>query len=229
MVGGGTSSLRPGEISLATNGVLFLDELGEFAPSVLDALRQPLEEGVVRVARAKSSAVLPAKFLLVAATNPCPCGEGTPGLCVCDDRAKQKYLRRFSGPLLDRFDLRVAVTRPHVDELLASSKSESSRDIALRVQRARSRAIERNGCLNSVLTAEALDEYAPLTKGASQLLRHQVERGRLSGRGYHRIRRVGRTVADLRDQSEKVDEMHIAVALALRVGVQPHFSGEQAM
>ena len=229
MVGGGTSSLRPGEISLATNGVLFLDELGEFAPSVLDALRQPLEEGVVRVARAKSSAVLPAKFLLVAATNPCPCGEGTPGLCVCDDRAKQKYLRRFSGPLLDRFDLRVAVTRPHVDELLASSKSESSRDIALRVQQARSRAIERNGCLNSALTAEALDEYAPLTKGASQLLRHQVERGRLSGRGYHRIRRVGRTVADLRDQSEKVDEMHIAVALALRVGVQPHFSGEQAM
>ena len=229
MVGGGTSSLRPGEISLATNGVLFLDELGEFAPSVLDALRQPLEEGVVRVARAKSSAVLPAKFLLVAATNPCPCGEGTPGLCVCDDRAKQKYLRRFSGPLLDRFDLRVAVTRPHVDELLASSKSESSRDIALRVQRARSCAIERNGCLNSALTAEALDEYAPLTKGASQLLRHQVERGRLSGRGYHRIRRVGRTVADLRDQSEKVDEMHIAVALALRVGVQPHFSGEQAM
>ena len=229
MVGGGTSSLRPGEISLATNGVLFLDELGEFAPSVLDALRQPLEEGVVRVARAKSSAVLPAKFLLVAATNPCPCGEGTPGLCVCDDRAKQKYLRRFSGPLLDRFDLRVAVTRPHVDELLASSKSESSRDIALRVQQARSRAIERNGCLNSALTAEALDEYAPLTNGASQLLRHQVERGRLSGRGYHRIRRVGRTVADLRDQSEKVDEMHIAVALALRVGVQPHFSGEQAM
>ena len=229
MVGGGTSSLRPGEISLATNGVLFLDELGEFAPSVLDALRQPLEEGVVRVARAKSSAVLPAKFLLVAATNPCPCGEGTPGLCVCDDRAKQKYLRRFSGPLLDRFDLRVAVTRPHVDELLASSKSESSRDIALRVHRARSRAIERNGCLNSALTAEALDEYAPLTKGASQLLRHQVERGRLSGRGYHRIRRVGRTVADLRDQSEQVDEMHIAVALALRVGVQPHFSGEQAM
>ena len=229
MVGGGTSSLRPGEISLATNGVLFLDELGEFAPSVLDALRQPLEEGVVRVARAKSSAVLPAKFLLVAATNPCPCGEGTPGLCVCDDRAKQKYLRRFSGPLLDRFDLRVAVTRPHVDELLASSKSESSRDIALRVQQARIRAIERNGCLNSALTAEALDEYAPLTNGASQLLRHQVERGRLSGRGYHRIRRVGRTVADLRDQSEKVDEMHIAVALALRVGVQPHFSGEQAM
>ena len=227
MVGGGTSSLRPGEISLATNGVLFLDELGEFAPSVLDALRQPLEEGVVRVARAKSSAVLPAKFLLVAATNPCPCGEGAPGLCVCDDRAKQKYLRRFSGPLLDRFDLRVAVSRPHVDELLATSRSESSRDIAARVQQARNLAIERNGCLNSALRAEALDEFAPLTKSASLLLRHQVERGRLSGRGYHRIRRVGRTINDLREQSERVDEIHIAAALALRIGVQPNFSGEQ--
>jgi magnesium chelatase family protein len=227
MVGGGTSSLRPGEISLATNGVLFLDELGEFAPSVLDALRQPLEEGVVRVARAKSSVELPAKFLLVAATNPCPCGEGTPGLCVCDDRAKQKYLRRFSGPLLDRFDLRVAVTRPHVDELLAAKPSESSRDIALRVATARELAMNRNGCVNSALSADALDKFAPLSPAAASLLRHHVERGRLSGRGYHRIRRVARTVSDLRDQSECVEEVHVAVALALRVGVQPQFSGDR--
>jgi magnesium chelatase family protein len=229
MVGGGTSSLRPGEISLATNGVLFLDELGEFAPSVLDALRQPLEEGVVRVARAKSSVQLPAKFLLVAATNPCPCGEGTPGLCVCDDRAKQKYLRRFSGPLLDRFDLRVAVTRPHVDELLAAKPAESSKDIALRVATARELAISRNGCLNSALTADALEKCAPLSPAAASLLRHHVERGRLSGRGYHRIRRVARTVSDLRDQSECVDEVHVAVALALRVGVQPQFSGDKVV
>ena len=227
MVGGGTSTMRPGEISLATNGVLFLDELGEFAPSVLDALRQPLEEGVVRVARAKSSVQLPAKFLLVAATNPCPCGEGTPGLCVCDDRAKQKYLRRFSGPLLDRFDLRVAVTRPHVDELLAANPSESSRDIALRVATARDLAMSRNGCVNSALSADALDKFAPLTREAASLLRHHVERGRLSGRGYHRIRRVARTVSDLRDQSEYVEEVHVAVALALRVGVQPQFSGDR--
>ena len=129
--------MRPGEISLATNGVLFLDELGEFAPTVLDALRQPLEDGVVRLARAKSSITMPARFLLIAATNPCPCGEGMPGVCVCDDSAKKRYLRRFSGPLLDRFDLRVAVSRPHVDELLADTAAESSAAIAKRVLRVR--------------------------------------------------------------------------------------------
>jgi magnesium chelatase family protein len=227
MVGGGTSALRPGEISLATNGVLFLDELGEFAPSVLDALRQPLEEGVVRIARARSSVSLPAKFLLVAATNPCPCGEGAPGICVCDDRAKQKYLRRFSGPLLDRFDLRVAVTRPHVDELLAAQPNESSQQIAARVMRARQYALQRNGCLNSALPADMLDVHAPLTDGAAKLLRNHLERGRLSGRGYHRVRRVARTIADLHSEQEHVEEKHVAVALALRVGVQPQFSGDR--
>jgi magnesium chelatase family protein len=227
MVGGGTSALRPGEISLATNGVLFLDELGEFAPSVLDALRQPLEEGVVRIARARSSVSLPAKFLLIAATNPCPCGEGAPGICVCDDRAKQKYLRRFSGPLLDRFDLRVAVTRPHVDELLAAQPSESSLQIAARVMRARQYALQRGGCLNSALSADMLDVHAPLTEGAAKLLRNHLERGRLSGRGYHRVRRVARTIADLHSEQEHVEEKHVAVALALRVGVQPQFSGDR--
>src|SRR4029453_19019968 len=99
-------------------GVLFLDEIGEYPPSVLDALREPLEEGVIRVARANSHAVMPARFLLVAATNPCPCGGGAPGSCECDDIARMRYVRRLSGPLLDRFDLRVAVQRPAGDELL---------------------------------------------------------------------------------------------------------------
>ena len=118
LVGGGSATLRPGEISLASGGVLFLDELGEFAPAALDGLREPLEEGVIRVSRAHSHAVLPARFLLVAATNPCPCGGGPPGWCECDDIARLRYVRRLSGPLLDRFDLRVAVQRPGVDELL---------------------------------------------------------------------------------------------------------------
>jgi magnesium chelatase family protein len=148
---------------------------------------------------------------------------------VCDDRAKQKYLRRFSGPLLDRFDLRVAVTRPHVDELLAAKPAESSKDIALRVATARELAISRNGCLNSALSADELEKCAPLSPAAASLLRHHVERGRLSGRGYHRIRRVARTVSDLRDQSECIDEVHVAVALALRVGVQPQFSGDRVV
>jgi len=221
MVGGGTSSLRPGEISLATNGVLFLDELGEFAPSVLDALRQPLEEGVVRVARARHSVELPARFLLVAATNPCPCGEGTPGVCVCDDRMRMRYFRRFSGPLLDRFDLRVAVTRPDVGDLLDTAPAESSNEVAKRVARARETSLQRNGVTNSSLSGELLDRFAPLSVSATQLLRTHLERGALSGRGFHRIRRVARTIADLDDAPKVVDEEHVAAALALRVQLQP--------
>jgi len=221
MVGGGTSSLRPGEISLATNGVLFLDELGEFAPSVLDALRQPLEEGVVRVARARHSVELPARFLLVAATNPCPCGEGTPGVCVCDDRMRMRYFRRFSGPLLDRFDLRVAVTRPDVGDLLDTAPAESSNEVAKRVARARETSLKRNGVTNSSLSGELLDRFAPLSVSATQLLRTHLERGALSGRGFHRIRRVARTIADLDDAPKVVDEEHVAAALALRVQLQP--------
>ena len=227
--------MRPGEISLATNGVLFLDELGEFAPTVLDALRQPLEDGVVRLARAKSSVTMPAKFLLLAATNPCPCGEGMPGVCVCDDSAKKRYLRRFSGPLLDRFDLRVAVSRPHVDELLADTPAESSAAVAQRVSRVREISMLRSGCLNSDLSPALLDEFAPLTTAAAPLLRYHLERGRLSGRGYHRIRRVARTIADLQSTSDhnldhsvdRVDEAHVATALALRVGVHPQLSGDR--
>ncbi len=113
MVGGGSGRLRPGEISLAYGGVLFLDELGEFAPVVLDSLRQPLEEGVIRIARAEARVSLPARFLLVAAMNPCPCGEGaTPAACRCSDRSLERYRRRVSGPLLDRFDLRLELHRP---------------------------------------------------------------------------------------------------------------------
>jgi magnesium chelatase family protein len=221
MVGGGTSSLRPGEISLATNGVLFLDELGEFAPSVLDALRQPLEEGSVRVARARHSVEMPAQFLLVAATNPCPCGEGTPGVCVCDDRMRLRYFRRFSGPLLDRFDLRVAVTRPEVGDLIDAAPAESSSSVATRVHQARTTSIARNGVANSALTGDLLDRFAPLTKDASQLLRTQLERGVLSGRGYHRVRRVARTIADLAGAPEVVSAEHVAAALALRVQIRP--------
>ncbi|MEO8363996.1 MAG: YifB family Mg chelatase-like AAA ATPase [Ilumatobacteraceae bacterium] len=228
MVGGGTAAMRPGEISLASNGVLFLDELGEFAPSVLDALRQPLEDGLVRLSRAKSSVTLPAKFLLVGATNPCPCGEGAPGVCVCDERMRLRYLRRFSGPLLDRFDLRVAVNRPDVDDLLADEHGETSALVASRVARARHIAMTRSGCLNSMLTADLLDEHAALTRSAMQLVRSQLERGRLTGRGYHRIRRVARTIADLQGDLGSVDEQHVAAALALRIGIQPILLGDQS-
>nr|MBA2626186.1 YifB family Mg chelatase-like AAA ATPase [Acidimicrobiia bacterium] len=130
LVGGGTSLLRPGEASLAHAGVLFLDELAEFKADALDALRQPLEEGVVRVSRARAAVSYPARFLLVGAMNPCPCGEGRSGACRCSDGARARYARRLSGPLLDRFDLRLDVARPDAGDLLSGARGESSADVA---------------------------------------------------------------------------------------------------
>jgi magnesium chelatase family protein len=220
LVGGGSHNLRPGEISLATGGVLFLDELGEFSPSVLDALRQPLEEGVIRVARAASRATLPAEFLMIGATNPCPCGGGPPGACECDDAARLRYLRRLSGPLLDRFDVRVGVHRPEVDDLLRSGGGESSAVVRERVADARERAIARRGMLNARIPASRIDELAPLSSAARAMLRDQLERDQLTGRGYHRVRRVARTVADLLGDGDVVDERHVAVALQMRVSLR---------
>ena len=149
VIGGGSTHPRPGDVSLAHCGVLFLDEIAEFPAAILDALRQPLEEGVVRVGRAKSSVELPADFLLVAAMNPCPCGGGGgPGDCVCADTALQRYARRLSGPIIDRFDLRVAVTRPGIDELLATEPNETTEVVAARVESARMTAELRQGSLN---------------------------------------------------------------------------------
>ena len=141
LIGGGTAWMRPGEISSAHLGVLFLDEMAEFPRAVLDALRQPLEEGVVRVSRARASVCFPARFLLVGATNPCPCGEGGPaGACRCPELVRQRYNRRLSGPLLDRFDLRVVVSRPDVADLLGGPPGESTAVVAARVAAARERA-----------------------------------------------------------------------------------------
>ena len=229
LVGGGTASLRPGEISLAHGGVLFMDELGEFSPSVLDGLRQPLEEGVVRVARARANATLPARFLLVAATNPCPCGGGAPGACQCDDGARAKYMRRLSGPLLDRFDLRVPVDRPEIDDLLVGSPGESTAVVAARVAAVRDLALMRNGCLNSAIPAPLLDTVAPLDAAATSMLRSEMERDLLTGRGYHRVRRVARTVADLdARRPEVISEEHLVMALSFRVRLSTMRGGRAA-
>lgn len=216
LVGGGSTFMRPGEASIAHGGVLFLDEMGEFAPQVLDALRQPLEEGVIRVARARAHATLPARFLLIGATNPCPCGGGAPGACECDESARQKYLRRLSGPLLDRFDLRVGVQRPTVDELVSPGGGEPTAIVRQRVLAARARSLRRNGMLNAQIPASHLDTLAPVDAGAAALLRAQLEADLLTGRGYHRVRRVARTIADL-GGAEMVREEHVAAALQLRV------------
>jgi magnesium chelatase family protein len=229
LVGGGSHSLRPGEISLAHAGVLFLDELGEYPPTVLDGLREPLEEGVIRVARAASHTVMPARFQLVAATNPCPCGGGPPGACECDDVARARYLRRLSGPLLDRFDLRVPVARPSVDDLLDGRGGEPTAVVAARVAVARRAALDRAGRLNAELHGESLDELAPLTAPARDRLRDEMERERLTGRGYHRIRRVARTVADLAGaEADPIDLEHVAVALSLRVRLRTAPAGAAA-
>ena len=185
--------------------------------SALDGLREPLEEGVIRIARAASHAVLPARFQLVAATNPCPCGGGGPGACECDEVARGRYLRRLSGPLLDRFDLRVPVARPHVDDLLDHGGGEPSAAVRARVLAARRVALDRAGRLNAALHGESLDELAPLTPAARSRLRAEIERGRLTGRGYHRVRRVARTVADLAgDVDGPIDLGPVEVALSLR-------------
>ena len=222
LVGGGSQQLRPGEISLAHNGILFLDELGEFSRQSLEALREPLEEGVVRVTRANDRAVMPARFLLVAATNPCPCGGGAPGACECDDVARARYLRRLSGPLSDRFDLRVVVHKPAVDDLLEGEPGEPSAVVRRRVAAARARALERSGKLNGALGHDELDEVAPLDREAKALLRSEIEHDRLTGRGYHRVRRVARTIADLAARDDdRVMLADVTLALSLRAGLRP--------
>lgn len=224
LVGGGTAAMRPGEISLAHAGVLFLDELGEFPASVLESLRQPLEEGVVRVSRARGSVVFPARFLLVAATNPCPCGgvvrpSGTVD-CRCSAAARARYARRLSGPLLDRFDLRVIVSRPEVSSLLASDPGEPSARVAERVSEARTRALDRGVRCNAELPVGRLDEVAPLAAGARALLEAKLSAGSLSGRGFHRVRRVARTLADLAGAGTLVGEEHVCLALGLRAEIE---------
>jgi magnesium chelatase family protein len=219
LIGGGTGYMRPGEISLSHGGVLFLDEMSEFPSAVLDALRQPLEEGVVRVCRARASVSFPARFLLVGATNPCPCGEGGGsggGLCRCPPAARQRYNRRLSGPLLDRFDLRVVVTRPDAASVLGGPPGESSAVVAARVAAARQLAADRGVPCNARLPATRLDELAPLVPAASRLLEHRLRAGTLSARGLHRVRRVARTLADLAGSAGPLGEEHVCLALSLR-------------
>jgi magnesium chelatase family protein len=193
---GGGQHLRPGEISTSHGGVLFLDELGEFPAHVLDALRQPLEEGVIRVARARAVIEYPARFQLVAAMNPCPCG--APIVCRCIDGARARYVRRLSGPLLDRIDLRVDVPRPDVEHLLAGPPGESSAVVASRVAAARSLAAARGLRCNAELSAAQLDQLAPMRGAGAVLLEDALRSGSLSARGLQRARRVARTIADLR-------------------------------
>ena len=217
IIGGGSAALRPGEVSLAHRGALFLDEMAEIPAFILDQLREPLEEGVVRVHRARASATFPCRFQLIGAMNPCPCGEGGPiGACRCGIQARARYERRLSGPLLDRFDLRVNVQRPDVDELIAAQPGESSAAVAARVDGARALARERGVRANADIPVDLLDHLAPMTADATSLVEWHLRAGRLSARGLHRVRRVARTIADLAGCDGGIDDLHVAAALELR-------------
>jgi magnesium chelatase family protein len=217
LVGGG-SQPRPGEISLAHHGVLFLDELPEFDRRVLEVLREPLESGSIHIARATRHAEFPASFQLVAAMNPCPCGYlGDPmGKCRCTAEQIQRYRMRISGPLLDRLDMHVEVPRVSAEELQESSpKVEASRQVAERVHQARIRQWQRQGMCNARLSAAQVDRWCVLEPQARVLISRAMQKFSLSARAYHRILKVARSIADLEGAAD-LSAAHVSEALAMR-------------
>ena len=225
LVGGGLRA-RPGEISLAHHGVLFLDELPEFSAQALDSLRQPLETGEVAIARANHRITYPARFMLVAAMNPCRCGKASDPGFACrrgpNARCAAEYQARLSGPLLDRIDLHIEVPAVTAADLILPPPSEGSAEVAARVARARDVQTARYAALgqSNVLTnAQAsgplLEQVARADGAGLSLLRDAADAMHLSARGYHRVLRVARTLADL-DGAEKVGRVHLAEALSYR-------------
>jgi magnesium chelatase family protein len=225
LVGGGVHA-KPGEISLAHHGVLFLDELPEFNPQALDSLRQPLEAGEVAIARANHRVVYPARFQLVAAMNPCRCGHADEPGYACsrgpNARCVAQYQARLSGPLLDRFDLTIDVPAVAAADLLQPPPREGSAEVAERVAAARAIQIERYRALgldgvacNAAAPANVVERIAAPDASALSLLRDAAERMRLSARGYHRVLKLARTLADL-DRADTVGRAHLAEALSYR-------------
>ena len=216
LVGGGVLP-RPGEISLAHHGVLFLDELPEFDRDVLEALREPLESGRVSIARAARQTQFPARFQLVAAMNPCPCGHcgDRTGRCRCTPERIARYRGRISGPLADRIDLKLEVPPPRESELVAPVAGESSDAIRKRVEKARRMQLERQAKPNALLGTREIDRYCATDREGDQLLRHALARLLLSARAYHRVLRVARSIADLAEKTTIAAE-HIAEAIQYR-------------
>ncbi len=222
LIGGG-SYPKPGEVSLAHNGILFLDELPEFKKSVLEVLRQPLEDGVVTISRATQSLEFPAKFMLVASMNPCPCGyygSDIPGhTCSCSITAIQRYRSKISGPLLDRIDIHIEVPAVKYDELSSMPTGEHSSEIRKRVNKARKIQLKRFAKTkiysNSQMNAKQIRKYCVLDQEGKDLLKNAIEKMGLSARAYNRILKVSRTIADL-EESEEIKPYHISEAVMYR-------------
>lgn len=221
LVGGGTFP-QPGEISLAHNGVLFLDELPEFQRTVLEVMRQPLEDRVITISRAKFTVEYPASFMLVASMNPCPCGyyNHPDRRCVCNPGMRQKYMNRISGPLLDRIDIHVEVTPVPFEKLSGKESLESSATIRERVTKARAIQQQRFADLegvhcNAQMSTRLIRKYCVLDAECQQMIKNAMERVGLSARAYDRILKVSRTIADL-DGSENITRVHLAEAIQYR-------------
>jgi magnesium chelatase family protein len=218
LVGGG-SSPRPGEISLAHRGVLFLDEIPEFHPRVLEVLRQPIEDGVVTIARARETLTFPAKFTLIAARNPCPCGfyGDSARACACVEAVVTRYQKRLSGPILDRIDMHLSVQRVDFDKLTNPELGESSSVVRDRVTAGREKQWRRfaehpSVSSNAEMRVPDVRIFCELDSAGASMVRSAVERMGLSARAYHRVLRVSRTIADLAG-SDAIQPVHLAEAI----------------
>ncbi len=219
--GGGTTAVKPGEVSLANNGVLFLDELPEFGRKTIEVLRQPIEDGVVTVSRVNGKYTYPCSFMLIGAMNPCPCGyfNHPTRKCSCSENKIHRYLNRVSGPLIDRFDIHVEVPPVDYEDLTGDAGEEKSADIKARVNAARKIQTERfkntkTSC-NAKISDSDFEKYCRIDDEASELLKSAFENMGLSARAYNRILKVARTIADL-DQSEDIKLSHVAEAIQYR-------------
>jgi magnesium chelatase family protein len=220
ILGGGNPPL-PGEITLAHKGILFLDEFPEFHRNILEALRQPLEEGEITILRSKHRITLPTKFSLVVAANPCPCGfyGDNEKDCVCSSSQIQMYRRKLSGPIIDRIDISINVPRIKFDKLNAENNPEEAEKIKQNIAQAREiqykRFAEQGISLNSEMNVGQIKKYCSFSEDSAALLKLAVDSGKLSPRGYHRLLKVARTIADL-DQSDQISLSHISEAIAYR-------------
>lgn len=215
LIGGGTFP-KPGEITLAHRGVLFLDEFPEFERRVIEALRQPLEDRVISISRARGSMTFPANIMLVAAMNPCPCGnKGTQKECVCATRQFLQYERKVSGPILDRFDIWHSMPRVDYRKLEEDTESESSKEIRVRVSGARRVQIRRAGKTNSQLNLREIKKYCALPEEERRMFEEAARRLDLSARAYHRVLKVARTIADLTG-SDSIEKEHLFEAIQYR-------------